>query len=179
MTKREAMFGSAAFFLVAPGVVAGLIPFLITHWRAGADVSLTLAIFGVIMIVAGLVALIDCFVRFALKGGTPAPIAPTPELVVTGLYRHVRNPMYLAVLLLIFGQMLVFANAGLLAYGVVVAVTVHFFVLGYEEPKLKASFPEAYEAYRENVGRWLPRLTPWTPQAPGTLAATSPNTPRT
>ncbi|MBC7767446.1 MAG: isoprenylcysteine carboxylmethyltransferase family protein [Phycisphaerales bacterium] len=178
MTKREAWIGSAAFFLAAPGVVAGLIPWLITHWRPGLDVSVTSTIVGALMIIAGLAALIDCFVRFALKGGTPAPIAPTAELVVDGLYRFVRNPMYLAVLLLIFGQMLVFANAGLLAYGVAVSLGVHFFVLGYEEPKLKRSFPEAYAAYSENVGRWLPRLTPWRDQPPGTLASSSPNTPR-
>jgi protein-S-isoprenylcysteine O-methyltransferase Ste14 len=162
MSKRDALIGSAAFFVIAPGVVAGVIPWLITKWQPGGDASLTLTIFGALMILAGLAILIDCFVRFALKGGgTPAPFAPTQHLVVSGPYRFVRNPMYLAVLLAIFGQMLVFANAGLLAYGVAVALTVHFFVLGYEEPKLSATFPEAYLAYSRNVGRWLPRFSPW------------------
>jgi len=162
MSKRDALIGSIAFFFVAPFMVAGVIPWLITHWQVGGDGSLTLTIIGALMAIAGLAALVDCFVRFALQGGgTPAPIAPTQELVVSGLYRYVRNPMYLAVLLLIFGQMLIFANAGLLAYGVAVALTVHFFVLGYEEPTMKKSFPEAYALYSENVGRWLPRLSPW------------------
>ncbi|MDZ4692344.1 isoprenylcysteine carboxylmethyltransferase family protein [Terricaulis sp.] len=162
MTKRDALVGSAAFFVIAPGVVAGVIPWLITRWQPGGDASLALTIFGGLMIVAGLIILIDCFVRFAMKGGgTPAPFAPTKELVVSGPYRYVRNPMYLAVLLAIFGQMLLFANAAMLAYGVAITLTVHFFVLGYEEPKLKLSFPEAYAAYTENVGRWLPRFTPW------------------
>ncbi|HYD89003.1 MAG TPA: isoprenylcysteine carboxylmethyltransferase family protein [Vitreimonas sp.] len=179
MTAREAFIGSAAFFLAAPVVVAGLIPWLITRWRPGEDASLQLTIVGTALTAAGFAALVDCFMRFALKGGTPAPIAPTGELVVSGLYRYVRNPMYLGVLLAIVGQMLVFANAGLLAYAVLIALIFHFFVLGYEEPKLKKSFPEAYAAYCENVGRWLPRLTPWTAQAPGALASASPKTPRT
>lgn len=162
MSKRDALIGSAAFFVIAPGVIAGVIPWLITKWRPGGDASLTLTIFGALLIIAGLVLLIDCFVRFALKGrGTPAPFAPTQELVVDGAYRYVRNPMYLGVLLAIVGQMLVFANAALIAYAVVIALTVHFFVIGYEEPKLKLSFPEAYAPYFENVGRWFPRFTPW------------------
>ena len=114
MSKRDALIGSAAFFVIAPGVIAGVIPWLITKWRPGGDASLTLTIFGALLIIAGLVLLIDCFVRFALKGrGTPAPFAPTQELVVDGAYRYVRNPMYLGVLLAIVGQMLVFANAAL------------------------------------------------------------------
>jgi protein-S-isoprenylcysteine O-methyltransferase Ste14 len=167
MNKRDAFIGSAAFFVIAPGMVAGLIPFLITHWSAGAGASLSYTIIGVLMILVGLAALIECFVRFASNGGTPAPLAPTPHLVVSGLYRFVRNPMYLAVLLLIFGQMFLFANAGLLAYGVVIGLAVHFFVLGYEEPKLRASFPEAYAEYEAHVRRWLPRLKPWVRVTPG------------
>lgn len=162
MNRVEASIGSLAFFFLAPGTVAGLIPWLITHWRAGEGAY---PIAGAILIVISLAILIECFVRFALRGGgTPAPIAPTQHLVVTGLYRFVRNPMYVAVLGLIFGQMLLFGSAALLAYGVTMWLIFYVFVVSYEEPTLRRSFPEDYAAYFENVPRWLPRLTPW--QAP-------------
>lgn len=161
MKRAEAAIGSALFLLAAPGVVAGLIPFLITGWRVRAEASLSLMLAGAALIAASGAALADCFVRFARSGGTPAPIAPTPSLVIAGLYRHVRNPMYLAVAGLIFGQMLVFQHAALLAYGVAVWTAFLAFVLYVEEPRLRRDFPEAYDAYCRNVGRWLPRLTAW------------------
>lgn len=161
MKGNDAFLGSAAFFIAAPGVVAGLVPWLITHWRAGDDANSTLTIIGGLLIAIGLAGLVDSFIRFARKGGTPAPIAPTEHLVIDGLYRYVRNPMYLSVLAIILGQALLFANAGMIAYFVTIALTVHFFVIGYEEPTLKRNFPEEYDVYFENVRRWLPRLSPW------------------
>jgi protein-S-isoprenylcysteine O-methyltransferase Ste14 len=162
MSQIEAYLGSAAFFFIAPGTIAGLIPWLITRWRMGEGAATGSAIAGGVLIAAGLVALIECFVRFARTGGgTPAPVAPTQRLVVTGLYRFVRNPMYVAVLLLIFGQMLLFANAALLAYGVAVWMGFHVFVVFFEEQRLQRKFPEEYPEYVANVPRWMPRLTPW------------------
>ena len=104
MTK--AMLGSALFFVAAPGVLAGLIPWWITHWEFLPPFFGLRAIRGVeiLLIVAGLPGLVDSFARFALQGlGTPAPIAPTQNLVVTGLYRYVRNPIYVAVVAVILG----------------------------------------------------------------------------
>jgi len=162
MNRTEAAIGSAAFFVIAPGVVAGLVPFLITHWRLPPHAPLSATIVGALMIVVSLAALIECFARFARHGeGTPAPVAPTKRLVVTGLYRYVRNPMYVAVLGIIFGQMLVFQHAALLAYGVAVWFAFLMFVLSYEEPALKRAYPGQYAAYFENVPRWRPRFTPW------------------
>ena len=110
----------------------------------------------------GVVGLVECFGRFALKGrGTPAPIAPPENLVVSGLYRHVRNPMYVAVVCAIVGQALLFGSVVLLEYAGVVWLVFHVFVLGYEEPALRQQFGSLYAAYRENVRRWWPRLTPW------------------
>jgi protein-S-isoprenylcysteine O-methyltransferase Ste14 len=167
MTKPEAALGSAAFFFIAPGVVAGLFPFLITHWRLPADAPLSALIIGALMIAVSLAALIECFVRFARQGpATPPPAAPTERLVVTRLYRHVRNPMYVAVLGNIFGQMLIFQHAALLAYGVTVWLAFLTFVLSYEEPTLRHRYPDDYPAYFENVPRWLPRFTPWRGPAP-------------
>lgn len=160
--RRNAAIGSAAFFVVAPGVVAGLIPWLITHWRLPHDAPASHLAIGWLLIAGALAALVECFARFAVKGlGTPAPLAPTQHLVVTGLYRFVRNPMYLAVLGLIFGQMFVFQHAALLAYGVAVWFCFLVFIAAYEEPNLRRRFPEDYPAYAEAVPRWLPRLKPW------------------
>lgn len=165
--RTEALIGSAAFFIIAPGTVAGIVPWLITHWRFGADASVGLGVTGGVLIVIGVAILIECFLRFALKGrGTPAPIAAPKELVVSGLYARVRNPMYVCVLAIVFGQALLFASAALIAYGVTVWFAFLVFVIYYEEPRLRRDFPETYPAYAEHVPRWLPRLTPWRPTPP-------------
>jgi protein-S-isoprenylcysteine O-methyltransferase Ste14 len=117
---------------------------------------------GAVLVVLGLTGLLDSFVRFALQGvGTPARVFPTRRLVVTGLYRHVRNPMYIAVVSAILGQGLILGNATLFAYGGLVWLLVHVFVLSYEEPRLRASFGSQYERFCSQVPRWFPRLTPW------------------
>jgi protein-S-isoprenylcysteine O-methyltransferase Ste14 len=162
MTRSEALIGSAAFFVIAPGTVAGLIPWLITHWRFGDGATAGVSIAGGIVIALSLALLIECFARFALKGrGTPAPIAPARELVVSGAYARVRNPMYVAVTGIILGQALLFASAALIAYGIAVWFGFLMFVLYYEEPRLRRDFPESYAAYFENVPRWRPRFVPW------------------
>jgi len=111
--------------------------------------------------VAGMLILIDSFARFAIQGlGTPAPVFPTRHLVITGLYRYVRNPMYVAVASLIVGQGLIFGNARVLEYGALVWLSFHIFVVVYEEPTLRASFGAEYESFCRSVPRWIPRLTP-------------------
>lgn len=165
MGRGEAAIGSALFFLLAPGTIAGLIPWLITRWRIEPDASPVLSIAGAVMLIPFAAMLVECFARFVRHGGTPAPIMPTEHLVVTGLYRHVRNPMYVAVTGLIFAQTLLFGNAALLAYGIVVWLAFHLFVLGYEEPTLRRTFGEDYDDYCKAVPRWLPRFKPWTPPA--------------
>ena len=120
MSRVTAAIGSILFFFLAPGTVAGLVPWWITRWSL-ASTSPSLAVIGGLVAAAGLAALIACFARFVLDGGgTPAPVAPTRTLVITGLYRHVRNPMYVAVTAIIFGQALIFASLALIAYGAVV-----------------------------------------------------------
>jgi protein-S-isoprenylcysteine O-methyltransferase Ste14 len=104
------------------------------------------------LIVAGLPGLVDSFARFALQGlGTPAPIAPTQNLVVTGLYRYVRNPIYVALVAVILGQAALFGDQRLLLYGVLMWLGFHAFVVGYEEPVLVDSFGTEYEDFRANV----------------------------
>ncbi|MBV8603001.1 MAG: isoprenylcysteine carboxylmethyltransferase family protein [Candidatus Eremiobacteraeota bacterium] len=164
MSKAIAVLGSALFFVVAPLFLAGLVPWWVTQWEFrpaffGADLT---RIIGGILIVLGIPGVVDSFARFALQGiGTPAPIAPTQHLVVTGLYRYVRNPIYISVVAVILGQGLLFADSRLLWYGALLWVFFHFFVVAYEEPTLKETFATEYESFLTNVPRWIPRLTPW------------------
>jgi protein-S-isoprenylcysteine O-methyltransferase Ste14 len=158
------ILGSILFLFVAPGIVAGLIPWSISRYQM--QLSLLgiepLRWVGIGLLVLGGILLLETFARFALQGrGTPAPIAPTRTLVVTGSYRFVRNPMYVAVVSLIFGQALLFGSILTLLYGFAVWLTVHAFVLSYEEPTLSRDYGEQYDRYRANVRRWIPRLTPW------------------
>ena len=164
---RRAAIGSAAFLLAAPGVVAGLVPWLLTGWGSS-DPPAVVAAVGALLIVAGAAVLLHAFARFVLEGrGTPAPVAPTERLVVGGLYRYVRNPMYLAVGATIVGQALVLGRWWLLLYAAAFWAMVAAFVRGYEEPTLSARYGEEYAAYRRAVPGWRPRLRPWTPAGRG------------
>jgi len=163
MSKITAALGSTLFFLVAPAMLAGVIPWSVTHWEFRppflAVEGTRLA--GLALIIAGVPGLLDSFARFALQGlGTPAPIAPPRNLVVSGLYRYVRNPIYIAVVAVILGQAVLFADWHLLGYGALIWLFFHVFVVAYEEPTLRQSFGAEYESYCANVPRWLPRLTP-------------------
>ena len=171
-TRTRAIVGSFVFFWLGPGVVAGVGPFALIG-RTMQPPLLGLPggrVVGVAAIAAGLACLLDCFARFALKGrGTPAPVVQTEVLVASGLYRFVRNPMYISVLIIVSGQALLFGQVRLLAYAGVLLVAFHLFVLFYEEPTLSRRFEGSYETYCLHVGRWWPRLTPW--HGPGTPAS--------
>jgi len=159
------------FLIVVPGVVAGLIPWQLTGWGVN-HWPLPIRLAGLPMIIAGLGVLVDAFARFALEGlGTPAPIAPTRSLVIRGAYRYVRNPMYLAVAMLLVGQGLLLGQPGLLVYAAAFGIAVALFVRVYEEPTLARRFGAQYEAYRRSVPAWRPRVTPWAPRTrdPGGL----------
>jgi protein-S-isoprenylcysteine O-methyltransferase Ste14 len=162
--RTTAIVGSALFFVVAPAVMAGLIPWWITRWQlqpAFLELELTRAI-GALLIVAGLPGLVDSISRFALQGlGTPAPIAPPQRLVVTGLYRYIRNPMYVAVIVIILGQALLFADWRLILCGALFWLAAHVYVVAYEEPTLRRKFGVQYAAFCANVPRWIPRTSPW------------------
>ncbi len=158
--------GSILFFFLAPGTVAGLVPWLISRWTfeppfLGSDAT---RFIGAALIFAALDIIVDSFARFAVTGeGTPAPTNTTRHLVVSGYYRFVRNPMYVAVATAIVGQAILFGSSNVFVYGAFVLFITHIFVVSYEEPTLARAFPEEYRAYRANVPRWIPRLTPWSP----------------
>jgi protein-S-isoprenylcysteine O-methyltransferase Ste14 len=156
----RAAWGSVLFFMVAPAVVAGVVPWSITRYTNLVDAPV--AVLGLVLVALGLVALVACFVQFVREGrGTPAPIAPTEELVVGGLYRWVRNPMYLAVGAMILGQAVAFASVGVLIWFGLFAVAVVSFVAAYEQPTLRSTYGASYDAYCRAVPAWWPRLTPW------------------
>lgn len=166
MRRPAAAIGSAVFFLAGPGIVAGLVPWLLTGWRMRAPVPywLPLRVLGAILLAAGLIGLVQAFVRFVVEGrGTPAPIAAPTRLVVGGVYRYVRNPMYVTVLWAVAGQALLLGQPYLLLYGAALWLVVAAFVRWYEEPTLARRFGADYEAYRRAVPAWWPRLRPWNP----------------
>jgi protein-S-isoprenylcysteine O-methyltransferase Ste14 len=156
--------GTAAFFVVAPGTVAGLIPWLITSWDVTGSGPLwrIAQVFGALLIVAGLVPAVHAFAEFARAGGTPLPLTPTEHLVVTGFNCYVRNPMYVGLLLVIVGQALLFGSVDLVVYAVVLWCVTASFVRWYEEPTLTRRYGNEYLTYRRNVRAWVPRLHPWT-----------------
>ena len=164
MKRLSAIVGTGFFLLLAPGTVAGLVPWWITRWRMQPPLLgfSGFRVIGALMIAAGIAIVLDSFARFALQGlGTPAPVLPTRHLVVSGLYRYVRNPMYVGVLGILLGQGLLLGDGRLFAYGGLLWLGVHVFVVGYEEPTLRRSFGAEYQAFRRNVPRWIPRLSPW------------------
>jgi protein-S-isoprenylcysteine O-methyltransferase Ste14 len=157
MKRLKAAAGSLVFLVVAPGVVAGLIPYWLTNWDSS-DPPTALVVVGVVLVGAGALVLLQAFARFVVEGvGTPAPPAPTERLVVGGAYRWVRNPMYLAVGALIAGQALLLGRPALFAYLALYAAAVAAFVHLYEEPTLTAEYGDEYRAYARSVPRWLPR----------------------
>ena len=162
MSSRSAGLGSVLFFFAAPVTMGVLIPALLSGWRADPAPARAVSIAGAAVALAGLAIVIVCFARFVTEGrGTPAPVAPTEKLVVGGLYRRVRNPMYVGVIWLIAGQALAFASVPVAVYAVAFFATVASFVHFYEEPTLSEQFGADYERYRAAVPAWIPRLRPW------------------
>lgn len=152
------------FLLLAPGSAAVLVPWWISRWRVRPPFLglAVLRVAGAALIAAGCAVLLESFARFALRGlGTPAPVLPPQRLVATGLYRHVRNPMYVALVGAVAGQALVLGDARVLAWASALWLAFQAFVVGYEEPALRRRFGAEYERFSANVPRWAPRLRPW------------------
>jgi protein-S-isoprenylcysteine O-methyltransferase Ste14 len=158
---NPAAVGAALFFLVGPGLEAGVAPWLLTSgFEVRAEWPVPLRVLGVLLIVGGLVVVIDCFRRFVIEGlGTPAPSAPPPVLVVRGAYRFVRNPMYVATAAIIVGEGLLLGQpillVGAAAYVLALAGLVRF----HEERVMRERFGAEYDEYRRRVPAWVPRLS--------------------
>jgi protein-S-isoprenylcysteine O-methyltransferase Ste14 len=146
-----------SFVVLLPGTVAGYIPFGILDNEDRLRVpELSLSSVGAgILAIAGALVLLRCVWDFFARGkGTLAPIDPPRVLVVSGLYRFTRNPMYNGVLALLLGEAWLFGSVSLLEYALVVIILFHLFVVFYEEPALTSQFGESYQAYRRAVPRW-------------------------
>jgi protein-S-isoprenylcysteine O-methyltransferase Ste14 len=151
----KAALGSTAFFFAAPCVVAGLIPRSITHWHNPQFWP------ALVLVALGTLIVLRAFTRFVREGrGTPAPIAPTQQLVIGGDYRYVRNPMYVGVVLAILAQSLLFLSLPLLLYGLFAWAVMASFVHWYEEPLLRKQYGPQYDTYCQAVPAWLPRIKP-------------------
>ena len=146
--------------LLLPGFFAGFLPW----WYFGVsevrlDWANPLHLIGLLLIAAGTALLIACIVEFARSGrGTLSPADPPKELVVQGLYRYVRNPMYLSVSTIVLGEVILTKSMPLFIYWVVWFACANLFVMGYEEPYLRRQFGESYASYTRSVGRWIPRF---------------------
>jgi protein-S-isoprenylcysteine O-methyltransferase Ste14 len=147
------------FTVFVPGTVAGWLPYRL-HGDSPPTSKLALRVLAILLIVIGAaIYLHTAFWGFALRGrGTPAPIAPTKKLVVEGLHRYVRNPMYVGVATIVLGQAVLFQSWHVLEYLAIVLLIIQFFVLFYEEPTLARQFGQEYEEYKKRVPRWLPRF---------------------
>lgn len=147
------------FTILQPGIVAGLIPFLIVRDDLQ-KISVSLFVFhhylGFIIIIIGLLITLHCILQFVIHGrGTLSPADPTKQLVGVGLYRFSRNPMYVGVILILVGEVVSMQSIHLLLYTIVVFFGFHAFIVFIEEPRLKRDFGKEYTAYRHQVRRWI------------------------
>jgi protein-S-isoprenylcysteine O-methyltransferase Ste14 len=149
---------TSVFTLVVPGTVVVLVPYLLLEDVSLGAVAVTgISLLGLLPAVLGAVLYFRCAYDFALSGrGTPAPIDPPVELVVTGPYRYCRNPMYIGVLAILVGETILYRSLPLLYFLLAFAAGIHIVIISYEERALRQEFGEAYARYCETVPRWIP-----------------------
>ena len=162
--KFNLIFRSILFTILMPGIGIILIPYVIIYNSDVFDWP-SISISNAFAFVCGLFSmffLLKCIWEFAVYGkGTLAPIDPPKQLVVCGLYRYTRNPMYLAVIGVLLSEAILFGTINILIYGLIVLVFFNIFVIKYEEPKLRAQFGQSYIEYCQSVPRWSIRLKPF------------------
>jgi len=167
VSKLPVTLGNAVSVIAGPGVMAVVVPWLLTGWRTSHPPRVLVGI-GAFLALVGATVLLRAAFRFLVEGrGTLAPIAPPEQLVVGGLYRYVRNPMYIAVVSVIVGESLALGRAVLVVWAGGFLFATVAFVRFYEEPTLARRYGEQYAAYRRAVRGWWPRVHPWSPDVPG------------
>jgi protein-S-isoprenylcysteine O-methyltransferase Ste14 len=157
--KHLTALGTIIFSILVPGTWGVLVPYLLiaSNFELFAIEIGRLRFLGLIPIIVGIAFYLWCAWGFTFLGkGTPAPIAPPKNLVIKGLYRHVRNPMYVGILLILFGEALLFESATLFLYAMLAFVIFHTAIVYYEEPTLRRKFTDSYERYCNSVPRWIP-----------------------
>ena len=166
--RMFALLRTTLFVIFVPGTVLVYLPWAMGVFRMRRELGWD--ILGVLPLGVGVFVLLRCAFAFAWEGeGTPAPIDAPRHLVIGGMYRYVRNPMYWGTFLILLGQWALFAAPGwgAIRYIAVFVVLVHLFVVLYEEPALRRQFGDEYEEYRRNVPRWIPGLKAWRAAAGG------------
>lgn len=147
------------FTILQPGVVAGLIPWLILKYEPGIILNDTFSAWqylGIVFFVFGLLILLMCIARFGFEGkGTLSPLDPTKKLVIAGLYKYSRNPMYVGVMMILAGETVFFQSYHLLVYSILIFCAFHAFIIYREEPRLLKDFGEEYISYKSAVRRWI------------------------
>lgn len=169
MTSRRRSIAVSVLFTLfgGPGLVLVYLPWLITRFRLPSQQPPAQTTAAVLFILIGLIPLFESIIRFVVKGrGTLVPAVPTERLVVSGLYRYVRNPMYIGVIAALGGEALLFRSRHVLEYALTVWTIMHLFVCFYEESRLTRTYGNAYLSYKSGVPRWFPRLSPWREAAP-------------
>jgi protein-S-isoprenylcysteine O-methyltransferase Ste14 len=153
-----AVYKSLLYLIIEAGLFALYVPLKLL--RSGPRIETGLISWLAIPLwLIGSLVILACFWSFTFTGrGTPVPIDPPKELVITGPYRYVRNPIYVGVLLIFLGHFLWFGYWTLLIYAASALTGVHFFVISYEEPTLKRKFGATYEEYLRQVPRWIPKV---------------------
>jgi protein-S-isoprenylcysteine O-methyltransferase Ste14 len=160
--KSNALISTLFVLFGGPGILLVYVPFWITRFRVPPREPRAQTTLAFALILLGLIPLFESIVRFVRVGrGTLVPTAPTQHLVVSGLYRFVRNPMYAGVVVSLAGETLLFRSEDLLIFLAAAWLGAHLFVCFYEEPALTRRHPQEYPLYRRHVPRWLPRLSPW------------------
>jgi protein-S-isoprenylcysteine O-methyltransferase Ste14 len=160
--RRNTIISILFVIFGGPGFVLVYVPFWITRFRIPASEPVWQLALAAALIGAGVAPLIESATRFVRVGrGTLVPTAPTEHLVVSGIYRHVRNPMYVGVLIALAGEAMLFEARAMAFYAAIVWLVTHLFVSLYEEPTLTRRYGNEYLRYRGHVARWLPRRTPW------------------
>jgi protein-S-isoprenylcysteine O-methyltransferase Ste14 len=161
-TRRSVLVSLLFIVFGGPGFVLVYIPFWITRFRIPAGEQVWQTILAAALIVAGAIPAFESMKRFVFVGrGTMVPAVPTEHLVVSGFYRHVRNPMYTGLLVVLGGEALLFESRDLVLYIAAVWLATHVFICLYEEPTLTRRYGVEYLRFKKHVPRWIPRPTPW------------------
>jgi len=155
MTALESLF----FLLLVPGLLIGYFPYLISTTDTELIELGSLSYLAFPLLILGWTCMLWCFWNFLVNGkGTPAPIDPPKELVAVGLYRYIRNPMYVAGIIALLGWILWSPSLPLILAPFIFFIAAHLFVTTYEEPTLKKKFGDAYKDYTNKVPRWIPKF---------------------
>jgi len=151
-------FRNLFFTILQPGIVAGLVPYLIVKEKEN-DFGHPLLLYhyiAIFLFMAGILITLSCIINFAKKGkGTLSPADPTKKLVIAGLYKYSRNPMYIGVMLVLIGESVFFQQINLWIYTATILIAFNLFIIFFEEPRLRKDFGTAYELYCKKTRRWI------------------------